>query len=165
MLTIDCFYKAGLTGHIMKLLDLVKEAAPLLGSALGGPAGGLVGELISVLVPGSKSDSEVVAGLQSIPDYKLKLMQIQDEHESSLKAIASQNYAKEVEDRESARANNKDWVLHVLAIIFCMPYVGIEIFVALRQIQVDANNLRDLFSLAMLVASFYFGSSYGAQKK
>lgn len=65
---------------------------------------------------------------------------------------------------ESGDNKCKDWVVHVLAIVFCFAYVALEIAAALKQVSVDEVHLRDLYSLALLVASYYFGSSYKRRK-
>lgn len=77
------------------LVSTVTKVAPLLGSVLGGPWGGIAGSLISEAFGGG-SLPEMLAKISSDPEAEEKLKDIEAKHEEALKKLS-------VDDTISAR--------------------------------------------------------------
>lgn len=152
--------------QIPKLLkDVVSTVAPVLGTALGGPAGGLVLSMITNAL-GFKKDSEptsddLINAIQTDPAAQLRLKQLQNDHAEELAKIEAQNYQTEVEDRKSARnmaAVLKDHVHTILAVSFVLIYAVVQIINLCMTIHNDLTSAR-VQDIMVMIISFYFGSS------
>lgn len=81
--------------------DTVGKAAPLLGSALGGPAGGAVGSMIAGVLGVEDKPDAINKALQSDPEAAIKLQKLQQEHERKLQGMVleaeTQRMAQETE--------------------------------------------------------------------
>lgn len=75
-----------------ELVKTVVHYAPILGTALAGPAGGAVGTLISNVF-GSDDKKELCDQIKADPDAEIKLKQIEEDHEIELKKLALQQSA------------------------------------------------------------------------
>lgn len=156
--------------------DLLKQVAPTIASALGGPmAGGVVKRLGDALLGDSKASEEKVAQAVLSADpamfERLKVLEAEYakfvlEHEIDLEKLA-------VEDRGSARAREialKDWVPAVLAVGFNVAFFAILFLMLSKKIPVENKDAFTLL-LGMLssgvtgVLSYYFGSSRGSDRK
>jgi len=74
-----------------KLGNYVADAAPVLGTALGGPAGAAVGGIIASVF-GTKNDPDAIeAAIKADPEAAAKLMQIQNTHEEALAKLNIEN--------------------------------------------------------------------------
>jgi hypothetical protein len=154
------------------LLGLLKGVAPVLATAIAGPAGGAaVGWLASKLGIDDDTIEGVTAALTGNPELTLKLKELDLE------------YAKlEVADRDSARqayaavatsehATKLDKVvvpvlaLGVVGLAFTL--IGVLMFVntPTDQQQIIIFALGFITSAAGQVLSFYFGSSQGSKDK
>jgi hypothetical protein len=154
------------------LISLLKGVAPVLATAVAGPAGGAaVGWLASKLGIPDDTIEGVTAALTSNPELTLKLKELDLE------------YAKlEVADRDSARtayaavatsehATKLDKVvvpvlaLGVVGLAFTL--IGVLMFVntPTDQQQIIIFALGFITSAAGQVLSFYFGSSQGSKDK
>jgi hypothetical protein len=154
------------------LLSLLKGVAPVLATAVAGPAGGAaVGWIASKLGIDDATVEGVTQALTSNPEMAMKLKELDLE------------YAKlEVQDRGSARqayaavatsqyATKLDkMVVPILAlgtVALAFLFIGILIFidVASDQQQMIIFALGFITSSAGQVLSFYFGSSQGSKDK
>jgi hypothetical protein len=75
-----------------ELVRIVAHFAPVLGTALAGPAGGMVGALISNAF-NSTQQQELVSQIKSDPDAEAKLKQIEADHEIDIKKLSLQQSA------------------------------------------------------------------------
>lgn len=73
------------------LKSVIGKAAPIIGTALGGPAGALVGTLVSSALGTDNTPLAVQAALQANPDAFLKLQQLEVSHTEFLANILAQN--------------------------------------------------------------------------
>jgi len=156
--------------------DLLRQVAPTLATALGGPlAGSVVKKLGEVLLGDPKASEEKIAEavLAADPAMFLKLKELEQDyakfvldHEINLEKLA-------VEDRGSARAREvslKDWVPAVLAIGFNGAFFSILFLLLTKKIPVENADAFTLL-LGMLAAgvtgvlNYYFGSSRGSDRK
>ncbi len=74
-----------------ELIEIVSDCAPILGSALAGPTGGMVGHIIAQAFGKEKAD--LVQEIKSDPDAQDKLKQIQADHEADLLKLSVQKSA------------------------------------------------------------------------
>jgi plasmid maintenance system antidote protein VapI len=154
-------------------MDWLKQIAPTVASALGGP---LAGMAVSAISKAIGVDEDKVSDL--IKDNKLTAEQIA---QVKLAEIELQKQAQElglnfeklaVEDRKSARemqATTRSIVPPALAAIVTIGFFGILAMMMFGK--VDGNNPTILMMLGSLstawtgIIAYYFGSSAGSQAK
>jgi plasmid maintenance system antidote protein VapI len=154
-------------------MEWLKQIAPTIATALGGP---LAGMAVSAISKAIGVDEDKVSDL--IKDNKLTADQIAQVKvaEIELQKQAQElglNFAKlEVDDRKSARemqATTRSIVPPVLAGLVTLGFFGILIMMLLGK--VDSNNPAILMMLGSLgtawtgIIAYYFGSSAGSQAK
>lgn len=81
----------------------VAGAAPLLGSVLGGPAGGAVGTLIASAFDVPNTPDAVQLALRANPDAAERLQRLELEHAERLRELQLEQLRIEADDRHSAR--------------------------------------------------------------
>lgn len=81
-----------MNGWETELVKTVVHYAPVLGTALAGPAGGAVGTLISNVF-GSEDKKELCEHIKSDPKAEEKLKKLEEDHEIELKKLAIQQSA------------------------------------------------------------------------
>jgi len=153
-------------------LSFLKQLAPTVASALGGPLAGMAVEALAgkLGVPADEAQKVLDSGKLS-GDQVAALQQA----ELTLKAKAQElglDFAKlENEDRDSARKmqmTNHSWVPPVMAIGITLGFFGILIglmsgkVVAGPEIEIMLGSLGTAWTG---VVAFYFGSSASSQKK
>ena len=154
-------------------MDWLKQIAPTIATALGGP---LAGMAVSAISKAIGVDPDKVGDL--ISNNKLSAEQIAQVKiaEIELQKQAQElglNFEKlEVEDRKSARemqATTRSIVPPLLAAIITIGFFSILIMMMLGK--VDGNNPTILMMLGSLstawtgIVAYYFGSSAGSQAK
>jgi hypothetical protein len=154
------------------LLSLLKGVAPVLATAVAGPAGGAaVGWIASKLGIPDDTIEGVTAALTGNPEMTLKLKELDLEYaklEAADRDSARKAYA---EVATSANATKLDKaVVPLLAlgtVTLAFLFIGILIFidVAPDQQQMIIFALGFITSSAGQVLSFYFGSSQGSKDK
>jgi len=151
-----------------ELLSLVANVAPLLGTALGGSAGTLIGSLIANAFGANPKDpNDIIKRLMSDPEYELKLQTLEMTHEETLKKLSNEHYAIEVQNITSARDYNakvNDSVVHIIAIGYSGLFAVVFVLAALKIVEVDQSIFINIFSIAMIIINYYFGSSHKVQQ-
>ena len=154
------------------LLGILKGVAPVLATAVAGPAGGAaVGWIASKLGIPDDTIEGVTAALTGNPELTLKLKELDLEYaklEAADRDSARQAYAA-VATSEYATKLDKA-VVPILAlgtVTLAFLFIGILIFieVAPDQQQMIIFALGFITSSAGQVLSFYFGSSQGSKDK
>ena len=154
------------------LLSLLKGVAPVLATAVAGPAGGAaVGWIASKLGIDDATVEGVTAALTGNPEMTLKLKELdleyakleQQDRDSARKAyaeVATSQYATKLD-----KAVVPTLALGTVALAFL--FIGMLIFVdvAPDQQQMIIFALGFITSSAGQVLSFYFGSSQGSKDK
>ena len=154
-------------------MDWLKQIAPTIASAMGGP---LVGMAVAAISKATGVDPTEVSDL--IANNKLSAEQIAQVKiaEIELQKQAQElglNFEKlEVEDRKSARemqATTRSLVPPILAAVVTIGFFGIMAMMLLGK--VDSGNPAILMMLGSLgtawtgIIAYYFGSSAGSQAK
>ena len=154
------------------LISLLKGVAPVLATAVAGPAGGAaVGWIASKLGIPDDTIEGVTAALTGNPEMTMKLKELDLEYaklEAADRDSARQAYAA-VATSENATKLDKAVVplLALGTVTLAFLFIGILIFidVASDQQQMIIFALGFITSSAGQVLSFYFGSSQGSKDK
>jgi len=157
--------------------DIIKTIAPLLGTALGGPFGGMATKFIAGKLLGDENASE--ADLEELiinqsPEMMTKLRLADQEFKVKMKELGIRREQLENEDRQSARELFKvnKWPQIVLSALFITGY-----FIILGLLMSGTITINDavkdivLLLIGMLtrevptIMQFWFGSSSGSKDK
>ena len=148
------------------LKNIVGAVAPTLGTALGGPMGGMAAKMISEVlgVPNnSKSINQAMA--VATPEQMLQLKQAEQAFEVQMKELEVDVFSLEVEDKQDARGKfSKDWTARIMGIAVVGGFMGYIFLVTLQPPEQNSEALINLVlgylgGLASAVISFYFGAS------
>ena len=155
----------------------VGKAAPLLGTLLGGPAGGAVGAIIASALGTGGSADEVAQALATNPEAAIKLRQIEADRQVRLQELVAAHADAELriaaEDRKDARqmqVSVKSRVPAVLALSITGGFFGV-LALMLWGVWKPTDNNALLILLGALgtswgaVVNYYFGSSAGSARK
>jgi hypothetical protein len=154
-------------------MDWLKQIAPTIATALGGPLAGMAVSAISKAVgvePDQVQDMISNNKLTAEQIAQVKVAEIELQKQAQELGL---NFAKlEVEDRKSARemqATTRSIVPPALAAIITVGFFGILAMMMFGK--VDGNNPTILMMLGSLstawtgIIAYYFGSSAGSQAK
>lgn len=160
---------AGSDGHtgFAELIGLVGKVAPVLGSVLGSPIGGVASIAVSLLarlfgVTGNDI-GDISAAISQDPEATEKLKTLEYQHQEALAALASQDFLAEEQDRDSARKREvatKDHMPMFLAMAVLLVYAIVQIIAIYSPEHVDdiiSARVQDIF---VIIISYYFGSSH-----
>lgn len=146
------------------LLQIVIKAAPLLGTALGGQAGTLIGSLIAnVFGADPKKPDDLLHKILADPEYELKLQKLEQEHEENLKTIQLKHFELEMSNLKDAREFNlksNNLVVHIMAIGYGGLFAILSLIYATKLLPIDHNVFMYIYSIAMIIINYYFGSSH-----
>lgn len=91
----------------------IAGVAPILGTALGGPAGAVVGSLVASALGTSSSPDAVNAAIAADPASAAKILQVQNEHEEALVKMQT-DYQTNLDTQRSdviqAEAKSDSWM-------------------------------------------------------
>jgi hypothetical protein len=153
------------------LTNIIGAVAPTLGTALGGPMGGMAAKMISEVlgVPNnSKSINQAMA--VATPEQMLQLKQAEQAFEVQMKELEVDVFSLEVEDKQDARGKfSKDWTARIMGIAVVGGFMGYIFLVTLQPPEQNSEALINLVlgylgGLASAVISFYFGASNSPDK-
>lgn len=170
--------------------NTLAKSLPILGTVLGGPAGGAIGSLVSSALGVSNDAESVNAALSADPaaleklkelevNSKVQLQQLAVTAEQNRLAAANQQFQLEAGDRDSARklaATQKgDWIRPSLAVLLLVAIFGILIAVFggfADSILKDTTAavtvgtlIGYLFNEFKSVMAFYFGTTRDSQQQ
>lgn len=150
------------------LKGVVGKAAPIVGTLLGGPAGTLVGGLISEALGTDNTPDAVSAALIGNPDAIVKIQELQTNAKVQLQQLAVTAEANRLADVQSARArqtaNPNDRTPAFLAAGVTAGFFGILLLMALHTLPAENRDLMNIIigSLGtawISIIGYYFGSS------
>lgn len=149
----------------------VASAAPVLGAALGGPVGGAAGALIASVFGVENTPDAVDKAIKSDPESALKLRELEQRHEQSLRRMDIDEHKAEMIDTQQARTTHHDsWVPWALTLALVLmvssmvaSLVSLEIPEGNREVvYLIVGQLIGAFSTAI---SYWLGSSKGSTSK
>lgn len=153
---------------------LVGSVAPVLGTALGGPLGGIAVKAIAGALGLSEQTEEAVAQALSgaSPDDLLKLKQADQQFAKDMKALDIDLERIHAGDRDSARKREAvigDKTTRNLAYMVVGSFIGVVIAMLFAQVTVESAMAGALVGYlsakAEQVIAYYFGSSAGSKAK
>lgn len=170
--------------------NIVGKAAPVVGTLLGGPAGGMVGGLIANALNVSPDPESVNAALARDPDALLKVQELQINARVELQRIDAQSrlnelqaagaqYTAEAADRDSARKlagqQPRDIIRPIITFIMLLGALFIVVAIITGwAMEVITNTTAALtvgsvmstwFMMTKEVMGFYFGMTRESQKQ
>jgi hypothetical protein len=153
---------------------ILSKGAPLLGLAIGGPAGAALGQVVASELGADPTDSnDVINKINELSDAKVKLLQIQDQHSEIIKQIQLEEIKLKYEtisnaqqrEIELAKAGHPDDTPKILALVYTAGFFLMHFILFLYPQLKDYNITTALNAGEMLVLSYYFGSSLGSKTK
>lgn len=87
--------------------NLLGNAAPLLGTALGGPVGGVAGSLIAKALGVEESPEAVAAEIKRDPMALVKLRELESNERIKIQELALETLQTELKDTQDARKNHQ----------------------------------------------------------
>lgn len=154
-------------------MEWLKQIAPTIATAMGGPLAGMAVSAISKAI-GVDEDkvSDLISNNKMTPEQiaQIKIAEIELKRQENELGLNFEKLA--VDDRKSAREmqmSTRSWVPPSLAAAITVGFFGILILLLLGK--VDGNNPTILMMLGSLstawtgIIAYYFGSSAGSQAK
>jgi len=147
------------------LITMVSKFAPAIGTALGGPLGGLAVSAIAERL-GVKDEVEAVTkAIKADPEAALKLQQLENEKFKAVLADkdSARNREATIATSEKAPLLNK-LISPALALIVVSAWVGIQFILINSTVpqemrELVARVLGTLDGALMVILSYYFGAS------
>lgn len=147
------------------LITMVSKFAPAIGTALGGPLGGLAVSAIAERL-GVKDEVEAVTkAIKADPEAALKLQQLENEKFKAVLADkdSARNREAAIATSEKAPLLNK-LISPALALIVVSAWVGIQFILINSTVpqemrELVARVLGTLDGALMVILSYYFGAS------
>jgi len=102
--------------------------APLLGSVIGGPAGGAIGAIVASTFGVADKPEAILEAVKNDPEAAIKLRSIELDHKTDLERMAMDLAKAEIADKQNARKEHKHSnmpaVLSVTLTIFIIGIVS-----------------------------------------
>ena len=147
------------------LISMVSKFAPAIGTALGGPLGGLAVSAIAEKLGVSDTVEEVTKAIKADPESAIKLQQLENEKFKAVLADkdSARNREATIATSEKAPLINK-LVSPILALIVVSAWVGIQYTLLNTTVpqemrELVARVLGTLDGALMVILSYYFGAS------
>ena len=147
--------------------NVIGAIAPTLGTALGGPMGGMAAKMISDVlgVPNNPKAIEK-AMANATPEQMLELKKVEQDFEVKMKELEVDVFKLETEDIQDARGKfSKDWTARIIGVLVVGGFMGYIFLVTLQPPEQNSEALINLVlgylgGLASAIISFYFGASH-----
>ena len=155
---------------------IVKTVAPVLGTALGGPFGGMAAKAITGAILGEESD-DVEAAQMAIANASPEQLQALKKAEYDFKAAMKeldikeqQLYIDDIKDAREMQEKTDSFMPALIAVVAFVGFFGILgalIFVEVPDKSLSPLNimLGSLGTIVVGVTHFYYGSSKGSKDK
>ena len=147
------------------LISMVSKFAPAIGTALGGPLGGLAVSAIAEKLGVSAEVEAVTKAIQTDPEAAIKLQQLENEKFKAILADKDSARSREatIATSEKAPLLNK-LISPALALIVVTAWVGIQFTLINSTVpqemrELVARVLGTLDGALMVILSYYFGAS------
>jgi hypothetical protein len=161
---------------------LVKSIAPTIGTALGGPLGGMAGlaltKALGVSDETAKDDTAMAAAVQGAsPDQLLALKKADQDFMVQMQKLGFQNIealeAIAAGDRANAREREirtQDWTPKILGLIITLGFFGLLYYLLRHEPPAGSRDILNIMlgslgSAWIGVVTYYFGSSAGSARK
>ena len=148
------------------LKNLVGTVAPTIGTALGGPMGGMAANMISEVLGCDPEPKKIQKAMETAsPEQLAQLKKVEADFEVQMKKLDIDLFALETADVQDARGKfSKDWTARVIGIAVIGGFMGYIFLVTIQPPEQNSEALINLVlgylgGLASAIISFYFGAS------
>tara|TARA_R110000787_G_scaffold89245_3_gene188996 strand:- start:519 stop:1001 length:483 start_codon:yes stop_codon:yes gene_type:complete len=149
------------------LKSVVGAVAPTLGTALGGPMGGMAAKLISEVLGVPNTPKAIDKAIQeATPEQLLELKKAEQSFEIQMKELEVDVFKLETADIQDARGKfSGDWTARIMGLVVVGGFMGYIFLVTLQPPEQNSEALINLVlgylgGLASAIISFYFGASH-----
>ena len=146
--------------------NVIGAVAPTLGTALGGPMGGMAANMISEVLGCDPEPKKIQKAIdQATPEQLAELKKVETDFEVKMKELDVDLFALETADIQDARGKfSKDWTARIMGIVVVGGFMGYIFLVTLQPPEQNSEALINLVlgylgGLASAIISFYFGAS------
>ena len=161
-----------------KVKGIISGAAPLVGTLVGGPAGGTVGTLISSALGVDDSPDAIEMELRNNPDALLKIKELEITHKTRFEEMALEETRAHLADTQDARraeiermkSGGDNRFMYALATIIVIGFFGVIAGLYFKAIPKESRDvalvlLGTLASEFGVIVKYFFGSSKGSSDK
>lgn len=154
-----------------KLKDLIGGIAPTIGAAMGGPLGGMAGQILAETLGCDPTPQAIETAFEKVtPQQLAQIKEAELQFETRLKELDVDIFSLETQDKQDARKHfSGDWFPKAFA-FFAISFSFGYIFLVTIQ-PPDANSdtitslvLGNVFGMLGAIVSFYFGASNSENK-
>lgn len=153
--------------------SVLATVAPLLGTALGGPFGGLAGSMLAKALGTSDPKAMEAAITSTDPDILLKLKQADTDFQERMKALDISEEKLSFDDTANARQREiavKDKTPEILAYLITVGFFGILSYLLVEGKPAQGGDVMlvlvgSLGTAWTGIVAYYFGSSAGSAAK
>tara|TARA_E500000318_G_scaffold105883_1_gene113306 strand:+ start:92 stop:571 length:480 start_codon:yes stop_codon:yes gene_type:complete len=153
------------------LKNIVGAVAPTLGTAIGGPMGGMAANMIADVLGVPNDQKSIERAIQNAtPEQMLELKKAEQQFEVQMKELEVDVFKLETQDKQNARGMfSKDWTARIIGIATIGGFLGYIFLVTLQPPEQNSEALINLVlgylgGLASAIISFYFGASNTSDK-
>tara|TARA_R100001082_G_scaffold19983_1_gene9741 strand:- start:4565 stop:5044 length:480 start_codon:yes stop_codon:yes gene_type:complete len=146
--------------------NLLGAVAPTLGTALGGPMGGMAANMISEVLGVPNNPKAIEKGIaDATPEQLAEIKKAELSFEAEMKKLEVDVFALEAQEKQDARRHfSKDWTARIIGIATIGGFLGYIFLVTLQPPEQNSEALINLVlgylgGLASAIISFYFGAS------
>ena len=151
--------------------NIVGAVAPTLGTAIGGPMGGMAANMIADVLGVPNDQKSIETAIQNAtPEQMLELKKAEQAFEVQMKELDVDVFKLETQDKQNARSMfSKDWTARIIGLFTIGGFLGYIFLVTLQPPEQNSEALINLVlgylgGLASAIISFYFGASHSPEK-
>ena len=145
---------------------IIGAVAPTIGTALGGPMGGMAAKMVSEVLGVDNDPKKIEQAIQAAtPEQLAELKKIDKDFDIKMKELDVDLYALETKDIQDARGKfSKDWTARIIGVTVVGGVMGYIFLVTLQPPEQNSEALINLVlgylgGLASAIIAFYFGAS------
>ena len=145
---------------------IIGAVAPTIGTALGGPMGGMAAKMVSEVLGVDNDPKKIEQAIQAAtPEQLAELKKIDKDFDIKMKELDVDLYALETKDIQDARGKfSKYWTARIIGVTVVGGFMGYIFLVTLQPPEQNSEALINLVlgylgGLASAIISFYFGAS------
>ena len=149
------------------LKGVIGAVAPTLGTALGGPMGGMAANMVSQALGCNNTPKDIEKAVQNAtPEQLAELKKVDNDFEVKMKELDVDLFALETADIQNARSMfSKDWTSKIIGVLVICGFLGYIFTVTLMPPDAISDTIVSLVlgylgGLASAIISFYFGASH-----
>ena len=146
--------------------NLLGAVAPTLGTALGGPMGGMAANMNSDVLGVPNNPKAIEKGIaDATPEQLAEIKKAELSFEAEMKKLEVDVFALEAQEKQDARRHfSKDWTARIIGVGIIGGFLGYIFLVTLQPPEQNSEALINLVlgylgGLASAIISFYFGAS------